>query len=248
MGFQSTVNIYSALGVPGDLAFDGPIRSAPYTLNSSGTANYIGYAYTVSDGANPDPSGNSPYAGTARVGGTGVFAGILVNSKEYASFGGDDGPLSPTLALPDYSTGELLTMGYVFVELPGPADVGDQVFYNTTSGALGSLSPKFVGTAAISATTMTVSARAAGNTGLLGLGSVITGPNVTPGTTITALGTGTGSAGTYTVSVSQTAAASAISSPTAPASGMLAIPNCVVDRFDIDAVSPTGLAVIKLTN
>jgi hypothetical protein len=64
-------------------------------------------------------------------------------------------------------------------------------------------------TGAISGTTLTVSAVAAGN---LEVGQVITGTGVTAGTTITALGTGTGLTGTYTVSASQTVASTTITS------------------------------------
>src|ERR1700722_18552687 len=95
--FQSTVNIWSAGGVVGEIAFDGPMRAAPYNLFSSGTPNLVGNAYTVTSGGSPEPSGNSALAGTATVGGTGVFAGILINPKDYASFGTTGGPLNPTM-------------------------------------------------------------------------------------------------------------------------------------------------------
>src|SRR5580658_4743067 len=130
--FQNTVNIWSTLGVVGDMAFDGPMRAEPYNLFSNGTPNIIGNAFTVSSGANPEPSGNSAVAGNATVGGTGVFAGILINSKDYASYGttGTGGPLNPTLTLPDYSIGQLATMGHFIVNLPGGANVGDFVTYD----------------------------------------------------------------------------------------------------------------------
>lgn len=62
-------------------------------------------------------------------------------------------------------------------------------------------------TAAISGTTMTVSAVTSGT---LAIGQVLTGTGVTAGTGITALGTGTGGTGTYTVSTSQTVASTTI--------------------------------------
>lgn len=64
-----------------------------------------------------------------------------------------------------------------------------------------------VGTASITATTMTVTAI---TSGAYAVGQVLTGTGVTGGTTITALGTGTGGTGTYTVSASQTVASTAI--------------------------------------
>lgn len=199
--FQTTVNTWSAGGVVGELAFDGPTRAAPYNLFSSGTPNLVGNAFTVTSGGNPEPSGNSALAGTAAVGGTGVFAGILIAPKDYASYGTVNGPLNPTMVLPDYSIGQLALMGEYFVNLPGPASIGDLVTYDPLTGNLNSITPQTQFTGTISTTTLTVSAVAAGQ---LAVGKLVTGTGVTPGTRITALGTGTGNTGTYTVSVSQT--------------------------------------------
>lgn len=68
-------------------------------------------------------------------------------------------------------------------------------------------------TAAISGTTMTVSAVTSGT---VLVGAVITGTGVTAGTRIVGYGTGTGGAGTYTVDTSQTVSSTTIasSSPT----------------------------------
>lgn len=212
--FQSSVNIYNPIGFPGDLAYDGPMRAAPFNLVSTPNANVIGYAFTVSAYANPDPVYNvpsastiaSPLAGTARAGGTGVFAGILVNSKEQALYGTSAlNPLGPSLSLPDNTIGSLLTMGSIFANLPGPANPGDLVTYDTNTGALNSMPAlaQFVGSS--STTTLTVASISAG---AISVGQLITGTGVTPGTYITALGTGKGGTGTYTISISQTIGAS----------------------------------------
>lgn len=203
---QTSVDIYNALGVNGDLAFSGPIRAKAYNLNSSGTPNVVGYAFTVSSGANPNPALNSGVAGTARVGGTGIFAGILINPKEYPLRGTAlGGPLAPSLVLPDYAIGDLLTMGEVFVNLPGPANVGDLVTYDPLTGALNTVAPEVVFVGSSSTTTLTV---ASVSQGALAVGQLITGTGVAPGTYITAFGTGLGLTGTYTISVSQTIGAS----------------------------------------
>ena len=78
---QTDVTIFNALGIPGDIAFDTPNRALSYNLYSAGVPNVVGYAYTVVSGASPNPALNSGVAGTAKVGGTGVFAGILINPK-----------------------------------------------------------------------------------------------------------------------------------------------------------------------
>jgi hypothetical protein len=59
----------------------------------------------------------------------------------------------------------------------------------------------------ISGTTLTVTGTP---TGLIQVGMLISGTNVTAGTTITAAGTGTGGTGTYTVSASQTVTSTTI--------------------------------------
>lgn len=62
-------------------------------------------------------------------------------------------------------------------------------------------------TGSISSTTLTVSAV---TSGVIGLGSIISGTGVTAGTYISAFGTGTGGTGTYTVSASQTVSSTSI--------------------------------------
>jgi len=200
-GFQTTVNIWSTPGFIGDMAYDGPTRETPYIINSSGTPNIIGNAFTITAGGNPDPLTNSSIAGTAQVGGTGVFGGILVNSKDYAAISSGNSTLNPTIILPDNSIGFLATMGYFWANIPGPANVGDLVTYDPLTGNLNSITPTTSFTGTISTTTLTVSAVSAG---ILAVGQIISGTGVTPGTRITALGTGTGNTGTYTISVSQT--------------------------------------------
>jgi hypothetical protein len=234
--FQSSVNIWSSAGVVGELASDGPMRAAPYNLFSSGTPNLVGNAYTVTSGGNPEPSGNSALAGTATVGGTGVFAGILINPKDYASYGttGTNGPLAPTIVLPDYSIGQLAIQGEFWVNLPGPASIGDLVTYDPLTGNLNSITPttKFTGT--ISTTTLTVSAVSAGQ---LAVGQVISGTGVTPGTIITALGTGTGYTGTYTISVSQTVgSATAMTAANQPAPAFAASAAYITTSTGVDTL------------
>jgi hypothetical protein len=65
----------------------------------------------------------------------------------------------------------------------------------------------FVGTGSIAGTTLTVDTA---TSGLLGVGSIVAGVNVTAGTTIVTLGTGTGGIGTYEVDISQSASVDAI--------------------------------------
>lgn len=205
MGFQKSINIFTALGVPGELSFDGPIRSKSYILFSSGTANLVGNAYTVSAQPNVDPVGNSSLSPTAQVGGSGVFAGILVNPKAYAAVGTTAlGPLAPTLQVPDYTQAELLDMGEVFVNLPGPANIGDLVTFDPLTGNLNSITPTSSFTASIAPggsagvpDVLTVTALTAGS---IQVGALIAGAGVDGDTHVISLGTGKGETGTYNLS------------------------------------------------
>jgi hypothetical protein len=239
--FQSTINIYNALGIPGDLAFDGPKRAASYNLYSAGVPNIVGYAFTKTAAANPDTSLGSPNGGTAQVGGTGQFAGILVNPKAYPAYGTTaGGPLAPSLTLPDYAIGELLEMGYVFVSLPGGANVGDLVAYDPATGALNSIAPTTTFTGSISTTTLTVSAVSAGQ---LSVGQLLSGAGITPGTYITALGTGLGYTGTYTINNSQTVSSEAMSAVNTPAASFSVTGSIAATTFTVSAVGSGQLRI-----
>lgn len=131
MGFQSTVSLNQGFGVVGELVFDGPVRAAPFILDSTDAANnVVGRVFTVKS------------EGVAQAGGSGVFAGILVNPKHYASYGTSaGGTLAPTLTLPNAATAEMLRMGFIIVALPGAAAIGDALKYNTTTGVIGTGAP-----------------------------------------------------------------------------------------------------------
>ncbi len=230
MSFQSSVSQYQGFGVVGEVFSNSPIRSKSYILNSGAVANNVGYAFTQGT------------EGQAACGGTGLFAGILINPKAYALQGAAAGTLAPTLTVPEDSQGELLTMGEIIVYLNTAAAIGDKVVYATATGALSTVAAQVQVTGAISTTTLTVSAV---TSGVLAVGQLITGANIAPGTYITALGTGTGGTGTYTVSVSQTAASGEIYTDSVAGSGKEFVPNAVVSRYTIGSA---GLATIELTN
>jgi len=215
MSVQTSVSQSQGFGVAGELFTNGPTRAKPYNLVSTPNLNTIGNAFTVSS------------EGVATVGGTGAFAGILVNPKHYASYGTTaGGTLAPTLVLPDNAIGELLTMGEIIVSLASAANIDDAVVYDTTTGALSAVAAEAVFTGAIAldtpqaVVTGTIDNGAAAigdvltvtavTSGTLAVGQLITGTGIADNTVITALGTGTGGTGTYTVSVSQLVASTTI--------------------------------------
>ena len=130
---QQTVRTTQTTGIVGEIIFDGPQRAEPMTLLSADAANnVIGRAFSQIAGVD----------GYAEAGGTGVFAGILVNPLVYASRGPVGGePLDPTLVLPNEALVELLKMGTIIVELTTAANIGDDVHYDQATGELSAVAP-----------------------------------------------------------------------------------------------------------
>lgn len=247
--FQNQVYRFNTLGFIGQQADNGPFRAQTWNLYSAGQAQSIGFAFTKTSGGNPEPTAYPPgsaLAGTAQVGGTGIFAGILVNPLEQALFGSASvgGGLSPSLIVPDYAIGALATFGQWFVSLASAANVGNLVFYDNTTGALDSMAPTSSFTGVVATNTLTVSAFVSGGAPLA-VGTVISGTGVTPGTVISALGSGTGGNGTYTVTGAATVSSTTMAGNAIAPSGKTFVPHCVVTRYDVTA---TGVAVIQLSN
>ena len=193
-GFQSTVNVQLGFGIPGALYDDSPVRSTPWILDSAlASYNIIGAtAFTV---VSADP-GDSSSAGVAAAGGAGTkaFAGILANAKVYSTSGPSTGALNPTLTLPNWAIGELVTMGHLIVALPGPANIGDKVCYDQTTGALATYPTTTSFTAALLTTgVLSVSAITAG---MIQPGMVLSGVGVS-GVAVVGYDAGNGGTGTY---------------------------------------------------
>lgn len=131
MAFQSTITGAQAYGIPGELAFEGPLRAQAAVLNSADAANNVfGRYFTLSA------------EGVAQAGGAGSIGGILANPKGSVSYGTTaNGPLAPTSTIANGEIGELVTSGIIYVTLPGAAALGDAIKYNTTTGILGSGAP-----------------------------------------------------------------------------------------------------------
>ena len=129
MPFQSTVRINQTSGIVGDIVLDGPLIGGPGILNSTSAANnVIGRAFRHL--ANQDLEVTAD--------GAGAFAGILVNSKHYATSGTTaGGTLAPTLILPNNMEVELVTAtAGVLVDLSTDASIGENVFYADATGIL----------------------------------------------------------------------------------------------------------------
>ena len=135
MAFQSNVRQFMTSGVVGEVVLDGAVRSRGVILNSVNEANnVVGRALTYS-AANADGV-------RVEAGGTGVFAGILTHSKQYAALGTQaGGALAPTLTIPNNSQVEATYFATgVYVELTctqnQAINIGDKVAFNQTNGVL----------------------------------------------------------------------------------------------------------------
>lgn len=227
MSFQSTVRQLQAFGVIGEIIRNVPVISTPWNLVSDPVVNTIGNAFTVTS------------EGVAECGGTGVFAGILVNPKSYSLAGTTNGALESSLDLADNSVGELLTAGEIVVTLATASSIGDSVIYDVTDGSLDSIAPVAAFTASQATTVLTVSAITAGS---LGIGSIIKNAAGEIIGTVISLGTGTGGTGTYNLNTSATVGSAAMTANTIPVDGFQSAHATVV-RFDASAA---GLAVIQV--
>jgi len=107
-------------GIPGEQAFDGPVRALAALINTTTeTNNVFGRAFTYRDEA----------IESVQAGGTGLFAGLLINPKAY-------------LLDVDYARNgtqaEFGFMGEWFVQLTTTgATIGDLVYYVNATGELG---------------------------------------------------------------------------------------------------------------
>lgn len=133
MSFPSSVRNALAAGIVGEIVFDGPHRAEPRILNSSDAAlNVIGRAFTQVAASDTD----------VEAGGSGVFAGILANPLEYASYGtAAGGPLAPTITLPNQTGASLVKMGTMIVSLTTGANIGDEVCFVNATGELLAVAP-----------------------------------------------------------------------------------------------------------
>lgn len=126
----SPIRADQTTGLAGEIAREGPLRSAPWILNSSGTPNIVGHAYTKESD------------GKAEVGGSGVFVGILSRPKEHALVGVGTSSLLPANVLADGIVGNFVTEGIMFIQLDdGSAQsaagtVGTGIFFVDATGII----------------------------------------------------------------------------------------------------------------
>lgn len=228
---QSAIAFVTGFGVQGEIIYDGPVRAAAWQLISTPATNVIGArGCTVVSG----PAGSQgDVCGVAAAGGTGVFAGIIANPKTYANFSGN---LAATLTLPDDTIAELVTMGQMLIFSTTASNIGDNVVFDTTSGALSTIPSAVSFTASFATNVMTVTV--APGAGAIGVGSLIAAAGVAPGTYVVS---GTGP---YTLSTSPgTIAAEAVTATGFAGTGKQFVPTA---STILRAGGANGLVMIEL--
>ena len=107
-------------GIPGEQAFDGPTRALTALLDSTTEANNVfGRAFTYTDES----------VESVQAGGTGLFAGIMINPKSY---------LLDVEYARNGTQSEFGFMGEWYVQLSTTGGtIGDPIYFVNATGALG---------------------------------------------------------------------------------------------------------------
>lgn len=136
--FQSTVGFRNTAGFLGQIIREVPHVVKIWRLNGqTAIANTFGKAFTYSADDVQVPNTGLQAIQVAVVGGTGAFAGILVNPAEFASNGtAAGGSLAPTMDLAPYSRAELMTEGTCVVSFPAAVAYGTGVAFDPATGSL----------------------------------------------------------------------------------------------------------------
>lgn len=245
--FQSSVALQQGFGVVGEIFLAGPTRAQSGIIDSDGVTNpnRVGRVFTQVAAAD----------GHCTIGGSGKFYGILSNPKVYPSYGAASGTLAPTLDLPQYAQGEFVQESTgLIVALDAAANIGDEVDWDTTTGALTArpsqisvtatlILSQAVGPPVVNTNTLNVSAVGTGS-GKIYPGAVLTGP--TGPVTVTAQNSGTtGGIGIYAVTTDAAAvgSGSTFTGKTVPYTGKAHVPGGSVTRY---STSGAGNAVITV--
>lgn len=130
--FQQVVRPVLAAGVPGELAFDGPLRVRPGIISlDAAPENCVFSRFFTLDDSTGEFSPGGALSDTVSLG------GILGFPKEHPSFGVLGDPFAPSLNLAPGSNAAFIEMGMVWVICSTAADESNVVAYDNATGAIG---------------------------------------------------------------------------------------------------------------
>jgi hypothetical protein len=183
-----------SFGSPPPIGDVSPNTGAFTTLSATGDVTFSGFGYVqMPVGATTDRP-DAPTEGMFRYNSTlDIFEGYINGIWGQVGGTGATGNGADEVF---YENNQTITLSYTIPSTKNAMSTGPIT-----------LDAGFIGTGSIAGTTLTVDTA---TSGLLGVGSIVAGVNVTAGTTIVTLGTGTGGIGTYEVDISQSASVDAI--------------------------------------
>lgn len=242
--FQSTVNTTYAFGVPGELIVEGPVRADSLIVNSSGTANTIGFAFTKNNATNIASVGGTIATATA------AFAGYIATTTLTVTTAS-----SGTLQVGDIIAGAGVTAGTTITAL-GSGSGGTGTYTVSASQSVGSSgSPVsmtcgegpgvvFAGILANPKVYASIGTTAGTLVPTLSIPDNSQGSFLTMGTIVVNM-VGPATIGDLVTYNTTTGAISAVAPGSSAPSGYALVPNAVVWNYPTSA---TGLAAIRLTN
>lgn len=131
--FQKTIASEMGHGIPGELAFDGPLRGQPVQLAATSAANNIIGSVALFFLADQSAASEGTALAAPDAAGTGAFAGFLVAPKSYAWRGSVIGNAQTgSMTLPNGTIAEACDEGTFFMKLTTTGDIGDNVYANAT--------------------------------------------------------------------------------------------------------------------
>lgn len=138
MTLQSTVYSTTGRGLPGELAFDTPLRANAGTIDPAATAAncMIGRYYTKSRTTGLYRPGGDTATDT-----TLIFGGIAGSPKSSIAYGVLNDPLAPSLALQPGDTTDFFEMATPWISVNAPAVIGDVVAYDIVTGVMYTYAP-----------------------------------------------------------------------------------------------------------
>lgn len=142
--FQQTLNGNIAAGIPGELAFDGPLRASPGFIDGAANAAncFLGRFYTKNRDTGLYQPGGDMVANDDL-----LFGGIAGTPKEMIGYGTTaGGPLAPSLAVKPGSLATFFEMGMVNVAMAAPCQEGDIAVYTIATGVISTVPPESIGT------------------------------------------------------------------------------------------------------
>lgn len=126
MAFPSTVISDLVSGIPGEIAFDAPYTGITAIVDTTTEANNVfGRAFTYKNEA----------VESVQAGGTGLFAGLMVNPKAHAI----NTLAATTDSVSNGRVSEFCVKGevYVLLSVGTAVTIGDPVFFVNADGTLG---------------------------------------------------------------------------------------------------------------